>query len=545
MQSFTRRTALVGGTALAGATLAACSSDHDSSTDVDAAIKSPDDNVISDTDDPKIVKEKTTLTFMTGRGPTTAEDWNKVACMELAEKTTNLHIDFGLVPADNIDEKVNLALASGEYPEVFYRSSISSGDIAKYGDQGVFIALDDLISEYMPNFSKILDGSDAVRDGITMPDGHIYSLPQLVAKESDGMLVPNKLWVRKDWLDGFGMDVPTTLDEYEAYLEGCVSSDPLGDGKKRSLGFTNAGVEGLIAALSGTFSIRNKGTGIGNLDEDPEEQGKVRLWPMSDGYREMLTYLHKLYSRGLIMKDIFSTDEQKVRALGGDGVVGSAWNQTPTGYFGSGEGDHYVPVLPLKSDDNDNPGWHAVRSEVVGLAPLIMTDACTHPVEVARWADWWYGEEGARAFFMGIEGKSYQKKGEGWELKPEILAGGKQIGEAIRPYALYGGGNYPTIATDEWMKGVETTEQAMDAVESLKPYNIDDIWPKFTFTVEESEVLSAQGEDITKHIEESQAAFITGKKDLSEWDDYISKFKEMGLEEYLRVHQAAHDRRTN
>ena len=56
-------------------------------------------------------------------------------------------------------------------------------------------------------------------------------------------------------------------------------------------------------------------------------------------------------------------------------------------------------------------------------------------------------------------------------------------------------------------------------------------------------MLSSVGNDLTKHLEESRSAFITGKKPLSEWDDYVAQFENMGLEEYVQAHQASHDRR--
>ena len=74
MQPITRRTALASGAALtAGATLAACSGGDDGvDEDFQNRIDTPDDNVITDADDPQIVTEKTEVTFMSGRPPTTA-----------------------------------------------------------------------------------------------------------------------------------------------------------------------------------------------------------------------------------------------------------------------------------------------------------------------------------------------------------------------------------------------------------------------------------------------------------------------------------------
>ena len=541
MRSFTRRTALAGGAAFAATALAACGGDDAGSIDTEGAIASPDDNVITDTDNPQVVKEKTTVGFMSARYPTTAENWDDVGCVQIAEETTNLHVDFGLIPSESAEEKVNLALASGEYKEVFYRASISTGNIAKYGDQGVFVPLDELIDKYMPNFKAILDENPTIRDGLTMPDGHIYSLPQIYDKNFDGMRLMYKLWARQDWLDAFGMEVPTTLDEYEAYLEQCVNGDPLGDGTTGVVGYGSAGIGGLIDSLSGTFCVHNQGTDVGYVDEDPDSPGTVRLWVMSEEYREMLTYLNRLYSKGLIIEDVFSIDGQKADALASDGKVGSAYNASPSGYFGK-EGDNYVAIPPLVKSTGDAPAWHAVRSEVVSIGQFLMTDRCEHPIEIARWMDWWYSDEGSRAFFMGVEGESYEKTGDGYELLPEITDG-QSIDEGLQPYALYLGGRYPGRATDEWFKGVETTPQAIEGANLVKEYALKEVWPQFTFTAEEADMLSTQGQDINKHVEESRAAFITGKKSLDDWDSYIAQFESLGVEEYIKAHQEAYNRR--
>ena len=37
-------------------------------------------------------------------------------------------------------------------------------------------------------------------------------------------------------------------------------------------------------------------------------------------------------------------------------------------------------------------------------------------------------------------------------------------------------------------------------------------------------------------------AFVTGDRDISEWDAYVSELNDMGLEEYLAIQQAAYDR---
>lgn len=529
----TRRSVLASTAALTtAAALASCGADDDGN-EVQEKIDNPGENI--NAEGLPIVEEQVTLTFMSGRGPTTAEDWNEVGCMKEAEKLTNIHVDFGLAPSDGVGEKRNLALTSGDYPEVFYRTGIPAGDIAKYGEQGTFVPLNDLMDEYMPNLTAIMDDNPTIRDGLTFPDGHIYSAPQIYDKDFVGMRYMYKLWARQDWLDDFGMDVPQTLDEYEAYLEEAVNTV---DG---AIGIADASKFGdTLACLYGSFGVGNKGTAAGKVDLD-EGSGELRYFPIADEYREMLEYLNGLYGRGLILEDIFSIDRAKFNTFGTDGLLASCATQTPAGFFGD-EGDNYVPLRPLTKTSGDAPVWHAVRSELVGGGNFVMTDRCEHPIEAARWMDFWYSEEGARMFFMGVEGESFQEVDGRYELLPEITDG-QSIGDGLKPYALYGGGSYPGWATDKWFRGVENTPQAIEGSELVKEYAIDDVWPAFTFTAEESEMMSTIGNDIDKYTDESRDAFITGQMALSEWDDYVQTLEEIGLPEYMEAQQAAHERR--
>src|SRR5690625_6131561 len=114
--------------------------------------------------------------------------------------------------------------------------------------------------------------------------------------------------------------------------------------------------------------------------------------------------------------------------------------------------------------------------------------------------------------FMGVESERFQEVDGRDELLPEITDG-QSIGDALKPYALNGGGSYPGWATDKWFRGVENTPQAIEGSELVKEYAIDDVWPAFTFTAEESEMMSTIGNDIDKYTDESRDAFITGQID--------------------------------
>src|SRR5699024_2037565 len=286
---------------------------------------------------------------------------------------------------------------------------------------------------------------------------------------------------------------PKTIDEFEAYLEAVKSQDPNGNGKADEIGATSVGSgAALFQMFRGTFGFANRGVHAGYLDVD--EQGGLRFWPASDGYREFLEWMHRLHSKGLIQRDLVQHDDTNFRSLGKQGLLGAVAAQTPEAYYGD-EGANYVALPPLKKDENDPvPDWNAVGTPLTSIGNFVITDKAEHPIEIARWMDYFYSDAGARLFFMGIEGEAYQKTADGeYEFLPVITDNqdGLTESEARRPYVTYAGGSYPGWLDEKYFKGAEASEQARSGTEKIAQYRIEDVWPKFTYNSEEAPELGA------------------------------------------------------
>ena len=125
-------------------------------------------------------------------------------------------------------EKRNLAFASDDLPDIILRAKISPQEEMKYAANGQLVALDEYL-DYAPNLSALIEQDDAIRKGITMPDGHIYSCPQL--NKTEGNLI-HHYWINKTWLDNLGLEAPTTVDELYDVLVAFRDNDPNGNGQK-------------------------------------------------------------------------------------------------------------------------------------------------------------------------------------------------------------------------------------------------------------------------------------------------------------------------
>src|SRR5699024_7093174 len=155
--------------------ITACSKDEEGKPLGEASDK--DKEVLNEDDEFPIVNEEITLDIFAGQAPATNPDWNDVLIWNEYEKMTNIDVNWEMVPYESREEKRNLALGGGELPDVFHGAGIPVSDQAKYGKEGVFIPLNDLIDEYAPNFKSIMEQYPEVEKSITMPDGNIYALP--------------------------------------------------------------------------------------------------------------------------------------------------------------------------------------------------------------------------------------------------------------------------------------------------------------------------------------------------------------------------------
>lgn len=71
-----------------------------------------------------------------------------------------------------------------------------------------------------------------------MPDGHIYSCPQL--NKTEGNLI-HHYWINKTWLDNLGLEAPTTVDELYDVLVAFRDNDPNGNGQKDEIPYCVVG----------------------------------------------------------------------------------------------------------------------------------------------------------------------------------------------------------------------------------------------------------------------------------------------------------------
>ena len=98
----------------------------------------------------------------------------------------NIEIALTSVLTSELKEKRNLLLTGGQYPEVFIKSGISADE---YGMSGILLPLEDLIREYAPNLTKLLDETyNLINNKNIFFAGQITGVEGYVESISSGMV---------------------------------------------------------------------------------------------------------------------------------------------------------------------------------------------------------------------------------------------------------------------------------------------------------------------------------------------------------------------
>lgn len=439
----------------------------------------------------------------------------------------NIEFKYQEVMEGDFAEKRNLVINSGDYPDIFFKSN---PDLDKYGKQGVFIPLEDMIKEYAPNFTKKMDELDGWGD-ITSGDGHIYSLPEINRK--DPGVIP--YWINKQWLKNLNLKEPTSLDELYDVLKAFKEEDANGNGDPDDEIPFLARDDLKPELLLPYFEVGYDSWTRSALIDD-----KMTYLPTSDIYKEYVEFTAKLYQEGLLDKNSFTQKAEQQNAIGHSGdVLGSFFDAGAFLTVGRDRDKDYKILTPFEENSN-----YPLKS---GITPgaLVITDKCENPETIIAWADQLYTEEGGITATLGIEGKTWEKRDDGdWEW---IVGGdyGDTIEDVRQSSTFVGGGNHPAIWPDFWYNHMSPDTDPNEVYLNEERARIAEkgtSLPVMQYSDEDMSTISTLKTDIDSYVDQYVAQVATGALDLEKsWKDYTITLDDMGAGQLNDIYQKAYE----
>jgi putative aldouronate transport system substrate-binding protein len=506
------------------------------------------------------------------------EDWATNSFTQWYEERTNVHVEWQSVAGTPDEQRVaaNAIIAGGDLPDIFMSPVVYTGfspaQLLLYGQQGLFIPLNDLIEEHGVEIKRMFADYPETKDTITALDGNIYSMPYI--NDCYHCRGSSKLWINKAWLDTLGLAVPQTTEEFYQALKAFKEQDPNGNGQADEIPLTSATNTwvGGGASFGGQTNGSLDNFFMGSFLYNPGEpwlvldgEGKVDVTFNKPGWREGLKFLHRLHAEGLLAEEAFSQDEVLLKRAGDNpdvpiiGAVPAGWwgvfqtvDQTTEG----ARWEQYVTVPPLAGPDGTRIcGWNHYGA-VSANGHFVVTSACKTPDIAVKWADGLYELEAQLRAVHGVLGEDVR-----WADEGEIGINGKQgVWKQLVTWSsddMYGdfwGQQGPNYRSSDYRLG-EVVDPAQPTFEkplyeetknNYFPYaqDISLQVPPLYLSEEQAGQVGELGTTINNHVKLSLAQFTTGEADPNDdgaWNDYVDTLNQMGLEAYLQTYQDAYD----
>jgi len=312
------------------------------------------------------------------------------------QKRTNTEIEFVTAPWDGERTRITTILSSGEPIDVMAMDT-NAHDYATYCRDGLLLELDEyLTTGKWPILEKLAYGD--VYWWRYNVDGKVYGIPMPIQPGDWNN------YIRSDWLEKVGLDVPTTPEEMYEVLRAFKEDDPDGNGIDDTIGIYGALTNGHIDPLLQMF-VNIRGTYF-----DVLEDGTIQYNWLTPAYKEALIYINRLYHEGLINGDMFTlSDKNYMRARFSAGQCG--WVNSP---MIAADYNELLKVDPNAKIVLMSPMPHAPTASGAYAGDAnwnwmqnVLPATCSNPEKVLDLLEYLHSAEGRKLICTGIEGIHY------------------------------------------------------------------------------------------------------------------------------------------
>lgn len=539
-----------------------------------------------------IVKEPITLTIGIERQPT-VEDFETNLQTLYMEENSGITLDFVLFPAGEMLTKLELMMAGGgeDLPDILIGGNFDQSVIMNWAEAGYIIP----VTEYYDTlftwgnetlqYSTTFNTIEKVLPYITSYDGEIYGVYHLNDAEGN-QYNGSRLNIYKPWLDKLGLEVPTTTDELYEVLKAFKTKDPNGNGIADEIPLSSYAGDPL------NWTRRFLMTPFVYTQDSyyTVEDGKIGVCFNTEGWREGLKYVNKLYEEGLIDPAMFTQDQAALTvSLSQDPHVIGSYVRISTSNMSGDDLDRYNFLRIEQLTGPDGETRTSVSPAVPAIKALI-TKNCENPEAAFMLLDWMNSEALSVISHYGFEGMTYVESDvegyiaaqkEFWATQPvnypELFYGEDDSNPSkypARKYDYTGLSLWGTMQNVWWgmlgpctecTPGMEWFNFGAADLESEKgkanyvneyiasytlaqarQYRDDSLAVTgMVYNEEEQEVITDYYGELINYMKECWAAFITGSMDIDDdatWNRYIQNLENMNVQGVIDATQSCYDR---
>ncbi|MDD6024955.1 MAG: extracellular solute-binding protein, partial [Oscillospiraceae bacterium] len=471
-------------------------------------------------------------------------DYDLLPALAYAESLTNVHLDTTAIQPNEMQTQFSLMMASEDYLDLLHSApSFYQGGGTAAVDDEVIIDLKPYIEDgYAPNYREAIHISESQLANVHTDEGYITTFLTIYENGPDPA---GGMWIRQDWLEKLGKDVPTTYDELHEVL---------------TLFKTEFGAVEPYFTYSFGDSHLSQGMGVSTEFQDTETydtdlffqvEGKVKFAPLEDEWLTAMEMMAQWHEEGLFGPDVAthttpnimdSTFGQSI-CTGKSGVfrAGTRMVEMVTGSGVDYDPDYKIVAMPDPVVNEGDPFHYTWYTKNYATSGVCISTACEDVLLALAYLDYWYSPEGTIIAQFGEEGVSYNMV-DGEAVWSDLILNNPDGLPLITAMGLYqmpiGCRKAVTTDTTGW---AQSTKDALEIWSANwdGAYSISDC---ITLTSEEAETFASTFSEISTYYVEMVAKYITGAESLDTVEAFRETLIDMGVEDCIEVMQGAVDR---
>ena len=553
--------ALVSATALAATALAGCGKTSEESTQTTAVSEAEG----TAKEDLPLSKYPETVTVHLGGSlnPNAklpeGMSYENNSYLDFLSEDLNIKVVYDwIASSSDFDEKMNLCIGSGTIPELMNVNATQYRALLKYD---MIQPLDQYFDDYASDALKgyVESGGEELKKCISNDKGEMMAIP--APNITAGGI--NEMWIRQDWLDNLGLEVPRTWDELAAVAEAFVTQDPDGNGEADTIGILGPGNTDHMNAIGGNqFGLDPLFSSFQSYPQYwlQDEDGTVKYGSIQPETRTALEKIQKLYTDKLIDTEMLVRNNCQEAILSGKvGIFFGPWwiGYTVSDATLAGEADWRAYFTPLSEDGKyythmpDPTSTYVVVSKscknpeaaikiinyLIAYGKDWVADGTSAKLEVSQFYPLWNVYENADEIEVSTETLEKYLAGE-ITMDDVDFSQHKLLKNDMEVVTELKKEPYDDFSLDKWNLDSDLAKINLPRLVSLlvggNPLVNDKYIPVYNAYSGQTETMQAKWANLKKMEEETFAKIIMGKADISEFDTFVENWKNQGGDQILK-----------
>ena len=461
--------------------------------------------------------------------------------------------------SSDYDEKMNLCIGSGTIPEMMNVNAAQYRALLKYD---MIQPLDQYFEDYASDALKgyVESGGEELKKCISNDKGEMMAIP--APNITAGGI--NEMWIRQDWLDNLGLEVPRTWDEMAAVAEAFVTQDPDGNGEADTIGILGPGNSDHMNAIGGNqFGLDPLFSSFQSYPQYwlQDEDGTVKYGSIQPETRTALEKIQKLYTDKLIDPEMLVRSNCQEAVLSGKvGIFFGPWwcgytvgDATLAGeadwraYFTplSEDGNYYTHmaepttkyVVASKSCKNPEAAFKIINNEIANEQQWIADGITSTEISTADLYPLFNVYDNADEIETSYDALTKYLAGEITMddvdfSRHKLLKGDMEAVTELKKEP------YDDFSLDKWNLDSDLAKTQLPRLVSIlvgeAPSVNDKYIPVYNAYNGQTETMQAKWANLKKMEEETFAKIVMGKADISEFDTFVENWKNQGGDQILK-----------